>query len=426
MENILLGFAIIVGVIVVATIVNEKKLHFPHDIGLLILSTIFGMLLLISQKFEIPSGLVEVVSNIKFDSFLLECALGFIIFAGASKIRFNKFVSNIVPITFLALFSTIISSIAFGGLFYLISICFSFKLDIWTCLLLGSLISIVDSNIVTGALAKLGLSKSTISVMEGESILSDGSAVAIFVFAKGMITNGVGENFLFLIFKEIICALVVGYVVSFFLFKLIKMTNEPILHILISLLDVSISYVICEHFGFSGVIASMVCGMYFSYQMNKISRWKEVVDSKNLYEDFWHVIEVLLNSILFVLVGFSIISMGISSHIFILIPTAIVLNLISRCLGVSVSTMILKKKKIPNRYSFKEFVMLLTWTGIKGGVSLALVLTLKEILPSESYLILLNSTIIIILFTMIVQGLTAGKLYKYIEKMREKRIEAIS
>lgn len=423
MENILLSFALIIGVIVVASIINEKKIRMPQDIALLIFATLISIILLICNKFGIFPEIIGIISNIKFDSFLLECVLGFIIFASASKIHFNKFISNIIPISFLAVLSTMISVLTFGGLFYLISLCFSFKLDIWICLMLGGLVSLLDSNIVLHPLQKLGLSKNVVSIMEGESLLSDGSAIAIYIFAKSMATSGVGENFLLLIFKEIICALIVGYVISFILFKLVKMTNNPIMHILISLLDVSISYVICEHFGFSGVIASVICGMYFSYQMNKISRWKEVVDSKKLYEDFWHVIEVILNSVLFVLVGFTIISLEVSKYILIIIPVAIILNLISRSLGVSVSTIFLTKKNIVSRYSFKEFVTLLTWCGIKGGASLAFVLTIKDILAKETYLIMLNTTTTIIFFTMIVQGLTAGNVYKYIEKAKEKRIE---
>lgn len=425
MNNMLIGFVIIVGVIVVSSIFNEKKLHVPDDIALLIFSTILGVLLLICRKFGFLTNLVNVITNIKFDNYLLECTLCFMIFAGASKIHFNKFIENMVPISLLAIFTTITSSLIYGGMFYLISMLLGVELNIWICLLLGIIISPTDPIAATGILSKLGLSKSVISTIEGESLLNDGIGVALFVFVKGIITNGVGENFFFLMFKEIMGAFAVGMVISFVLFKLVKVTNKPIIHILISLLDVSLSYVICEHFGFSGVIASVICGMYFSYEMNKISRWKTVVDAKNLYEDFWHIIETLLNSVLFVLVGFSIISMEFTPYILILIPIAVILNLIARGIGVLVSTLLLKKKRIPSKYNLKEFVMLLTWTGLKGGMSLALALSVKNILSEESFLILLNSTVIIILFTTIIQGLTTNKVYNYIEKIKEKRIEGV-
>ena len=118
-------------------------------------------------------------------------------------------------------------------------------------------------------------------------------------------------------------------------------------------------------------------------------------------------------------------SQQVQTLLLILIPVAIILNLIARYFGVSISTLIMGKKKIPGKYNFKEFVMLLSWAGLKGGVSLALMLSVKNILPSYEYVILLNSTIITILFTTIVQGLSTSKVYNYIEKMREKRIEEI-
>ena len=421
-----MSFVVIVGIIVISSVYNEKKLHLPHDIALLLFSAILGIIILIGKRFGLFDELISMMPNIKLNNFLLECTLGFMIFAGASKVHFNKFIDNIVPISLLAIVATIISSLLYGVIFYLVGNLLGFNLDFWICMLLGAIISPTDPIAATGILGKLGISKSALSVIEGESLLNDGIGVALFVFIRGIILNGSVENFLFLMFKEIFGAFAVGIIISFVLFKLVKMTNEPIIHILISLLDVSLSYVICEHFGFSGVIASVVCGMYFSYGMNKIKRWKEVVDSKELYEDFWHVIETLLNSVLFVLVGLSIVSMNLNLEILMIIPIAILLNLFARYVGVSISTMFLKKEKIPSKYSFKEFVMLSTWTGLKGGISLALLLSVKDELPEIAYLILLNVTIVTILFTTIVQGLTTNKVYKYIEKIKEKRIEEIS
>lgn len=195
--------------------------------------------------------------------------------------------------------------------------------------------------------------------------------------------SGTGGNVLLLVTKEILGAAIVGLVVSYILFKVLKMTREPIVHILISLLDVSLAYVLCEHFGFSGVIASVICGMYFSYQTKKNERWKEVVDSKELYNDFWNVLENLLNSILFVLVGLSILSMEVSMHTWILIPIAILLNILTRYIGVLTTTTIIGDKNIPGKLSKKGFIELMTWCGLKGGLSLALAMTTKSILSSR-------------------------------------------
>lgn len=426
MENILLGFVILIGIIVISSIVNEKKLHLPQDIALLIFSSILGLIILLLKKIEALPDFVTVVTDIKLDTFLLECVLGFMIFASASKTHFDKFFKNIVPISCLAVFATIVSSIIYGLIFYVIATFLNLNLNIWVCLLLGTIISPTEPMAALSELSKNGLSKSVVSVLEGESLLSDGVCVALLVFFKGIISSGTRENLLFLIFKEITGALFVGFIISFVLFKLLKMSNNPILHIFISLFDVSLSYVICEICGFSGVIASVVCGMYFSYQMNKISRWKEVVDPKELYEDFWSVISTLLNSILFVLVGISIASFEYTNYLLILIPVVIVLNLLTRIAGVVIPMLFLKKIKIPGKYNLKESAIIFSWTALKGGISLAFMLSSKDVLTNKEYLMLLNATIVTILFTMVVQGLTASKVYEYVEKIRERRIEEMS
>ena len=422
MENVLIFFVFIVGIIVVTSIINEKKLHIQHDIALVLVSFIISVIIIVLQKFDILKGLfnIDYIKNFKFDSFLLECTLCFMLFAGASKVHLNKFINNAVPIAYLSIMTTIISSAVYGIIFYGINVLLGLNLDIWLCILLGCIISPTDPIAATGILNKLGMSKSLLSVIEGESLFNDGIGVSLFIFVSSIIENGSTENFFLLMFKEIFGAFAIGIIVSWLLFKLIKLTNEPIVHILISLLTVSLSYVLCEHLEFSGVIASVVCGMYFSYQNKKIYRWKEVVDEKELYNDFWNIVENLLNSILFVLVGFSVFSMDFNSTTLILLPVAIIINLLTRAIGVGTSTALIGKKKIPSRYSFKDFVLLMTWSGLKGGVSLALVMSTKGLITDSQYMILLNVTMITILFTTIVQGMVTKNVYKYIEKKRDE------
>ncbi|MBR4110365.1 MAG: cation:proton antiporter [Clostridia bacterium] len=426
MENLLVGFAFLTGIIVISSIINEKKTHIPNEIALMIVSFVISAILIICGKYGVLNLNIFVINlfkNFKFDNFILECILGFIFFAAASKTHLNKFMKNIIPIGSIAIVSTIVNAFAYGGLFYLISILLNLNLNFWVCTLLGSLISLADSIPACEVLNKNGASKGITTVIEGETLFSDGICVAMFIFAKGMVTNATKHNLLILLFKEIFGAIVVGLVVSWILFKLLKMSNNPVLHILISLLTVSTSYVICEHFEFSGVIACVVAGMYFAYNRRKISRWLEVVDSKEMYDDFWEIVEMLLNSVLFVLVGLMALSINVSRELMILIPIAILINLIARFIGVSVATLFVGKTNIPGRYNLKEFVLILTWTGLRGGTSLAFIMTLKEVLPIETYEILFSMTMITILFTTIVQGLSTGKMYRFIEKRREKRIE---
>ena len=283
------------------------------------------------------------------------------------------------------------------------------------------MLALIEPLSATEEMKAKGVSKSLTSIIECESLFNDGVAVAIMVFAKGIIKSSVGKNILLLVFKEIFGAIAVGIIVSFIMFKILRSSNEPQIHILISLLTVALVNIICETFGFSGVIASVVSGMYFSMQNKKIARWKEVVDTKELYNDFWEVTSSILGSVLYVMAGLSILSVKINLQILCLIPAIVAINLISRFIGARVGVALLGKKHLPSKYEAKEFTTLLTISALRGGVSLALVMTLKDILIPEVYNIAVCVVLITILFTTIVQGLISGKVYEKIEANREKK-----
>ena len=273
----------------------------------------------------------------------------------------------------------------------------------------------------TESMKAKGASKSLTSIIECESLFNDGVAVAIMVFAKGILKNSVGKNILFLVFKEIFGAIVVGIVVSFIMFRILRSSNEPQIHVLISLLTVALVNIVCEAFGFSGVIASVVSGMYFSMQNKKVARWKEVVDTKELYNDFWEVASSILGSVLYVMAGLSILSIKLNLQILCLIPAVVAINLISRFIGARVGVALLGKTHLPSKYEANEFTTLLTISALRGGVSLALAMTLKDVLVPEIYNIVVSVVLITILFTTIIQGLLSGKVYEKIEVNREKK-----
>ena len=121
------------------------------------------------------------------------------------------------------------------------------------------------------------------------------------------------------------------------------------------------------------------------------------------------------------LIGLSVISMKFELSTLILIPIAVLINLIARGVGVEISTWLVGKKKIPGHYSFIEFISLMTWGGLRGGLSLALIMSVKDLLSIQVYEILFNVTMITILFTTIIQGLTIGKLHSKIEENQEEK-----
>ncbi len=423
--NILLFLIIVLVFIVGIGLLNERVFHLQSDIALILFSLIIALVLLAVRNFsslESLNSFIDKLGDFGFEEYLMDGVLCFMLFAGASKVNMSKFRQNIRPISLLALLTTVISSVFYGVLFYLVSLLFKLPLDLTACILLGCVVSPTDPIAATGILNKIGLSKNVCSIIENESLFNDGTGVTLFIFVRSLITKSSQANFFVLFLKEILGAIAVALVMSFIFFSLLKLTRDPIKSILISLLNVSLVYIICEHLGFSGVIASVVCGMYFSYAMGKIKRRVEVIDQRDYYKDFWEILESMLNAVLFVMIALLVLNLKLSEYALLLLPASILLIILSRAFGVFISSL-LTGKKMPGNYSLKEYVALMTWSALKGGLSLALALGTKEFLPENVYLIFLNVTYITIFFTVLVQGLSIKKVYFALEENKAKRIK---
>ena len=422
--NILLFLIIILAYIVLIGTLNERIFHLQSDIALVFFSLLLSVVLLVVRMIFPEIGVSAVfdhMANFRFREYLMDGMLCFMLFAGAGKVNMRKFKKNLRPISLLALLTTLLSSFLYGGLFYLAAVVFNIPMDFWMCVLLGCVVSPTDPIAATGILNKIGLSKNVCSVIENESLFNDGTGVTLFIFVRSLINHSGDSRFAELMVKEIGGAIAVALGVSFVLFRLIKLTHDPVRYILISLLDVASVYVICEHFGFSGVIASVVCGMYFSYAMDGIKRRATVVDPENFYHDFWEIIENILNSILFVMIGLLVLNMQLSPFAAAVIPAGLLILIFSRGAGVTVSTL-LTGRHIPGNYNLPEFVVLMTWSALKGGLSMALALETADYLPEEVYQIFTNVAYVTIFFTVLVQGLTVKRVYFALEKHKAARL----
>lgn len=411
--------------IVVISIANERIFHVQSDIALVLFSLIISASLLLVAKLpgmEDFGEMIHKVGDFGFESYLLDCVLCFMLFAGASKVNMRKFKENLKAVSLLALLTTIISSVFYGLLFWCFAKIFGIGMDIWVCIMLGCIVSPTDPIAATGILNKLGLSKNVTSIIENESLFNDGTGVALFVFVKSIVCQSGDSNFFVVMLKEVLGALVVALVVSFIMFQILKLSHNPVMHLLVSVLDVALVYAVCEHFGFSGVIASVVCGMFFAYGMDGIARRRLVEDADNLYVDTWEVLDTVLNAVLFVMIGITVLDLEISRYVWFALPVGIVSVVCSRFVGVGISSLLIGKNKLPSSYNLLEFVSLMTWSALKGGLSLALAMSTKEFLPEDIYLLVLNTTYITIFFTVLVQGLTVKNGYQYIEKHKARRM----
>ena len=416
MANFLVFLVSILLIIVIITTINEKKIKQPNEIIILIASLLLGIILSIFNKFEIfavTPKIIKVLNTYRIDKVLLEVLLCFMLFSGASEIKLNELIKNYKPISLLAFIATFIASSLFGVMFYGVAHLLGIDISFTLCFLLGSIVSPTDPIAATGILAKLGLSEDLVATIAGESLFNDGIGVAIFVFLESLYTNASKENFAFVMAKELIGAIAIGFIVSIIFFKFLELTEDPIKHIIISLISVILCYILCEHFGFSGAIASVICGIYFSSKHDKYKECNTCVDCCDWYDDFWKILDTLMNYVLYVMIGLSFVYVVNVKFGIIIAVAVIVINLIARFAGVFISSVLIRNN--PGNYSDKNLTILLTWSGLKGGLCLALAMSTSSFLPSKIYDYFLIVAFSIIVFTTIVQGLTVPKVYEKIQ-----------
>ena len=409
--------------IVIIGVVNEKFFHIQSDIALVLFSTLLSAVLIILDhifsNIAIMDSITRSLGNFDFHDYLLDYMLCFMLFTGAGQINLKRFEKNIKAITLLSFLTTIISSAVFGVIFYFFSILFGFNPNIYVCILLGCIVSPTDPIAATGILNKMGLSKDVSSVIEGESLFNDGMGVALFVFVRGLVTGKSGGNFFLVMGREVIGAILVAIIVSFVMTKTMEKTEKPLYHILISLFSVAFIYKICSYIGASRAIASVVCGMFFAAMRNKKSDFYEKADSKGEYDSFFDALDEILNSMLFVMIGLTIISAQLVNKFYTLIIVGLIAVIVSRYVGVYGSTILMGRKTFPGGYTRNQFTAIMTWAALKGGLCLALAMETRSFLTDNQYLVILNTTYVIIFFTVLVQGLTVKKGYNYIESHRK-------
>lgn len=416
MDNFLVYLVAILFLTVMVTLFNDKVTKMPTEIALLLFSLVVGVILkiLLGGGFVTDSGrMMGAIGTFRLDKVLMDGLLCFMLFTGASELKLPSLVHNFKPICLLALLTTIIASVFYGLLFWGVTALLGIEMNFTLCVLLGSIVSPTDPIAATGILNKMGLTTNITAVMEGESLFNDGTGVALFIFMKNLYEDTKQSNFFVVMGRELFGAILVGIVVSLVFSFLVKATEDPIKHILISLLSVALCYTICEECGFSGVIASVVCGIYFSTMMDRYKAKDKDLDPCDYYKDFWSIIDKILNYILYVMIGISLVYVSSFKYMLIVTVAAIAFNLLARYVGVFAATMI--SRQCPDGYQMRPFTLLMTWSGLKGGLCLALAMSAVDFLPANAYNFILYVTFVTIIFTTVVQGLTVGRVFEWIK-----------
>lgn len=356
----------------------------------------------------------DIVQNTDFTHILLDVLLGFLLFAGALHVNIQDLKKEKWSVFLFATFSVLISTFLIGGGLFFLAKLFSYDIPFIHCLLFGALISPTDPIAVIALLKEANISKSLQLKIEGESLFNDGigvivfSGILLFTEVSDVMQHGEQESIflaiteLFLV--EVILGLAIGAALGFLGFKLMKSCqDDKFLSTMISLAIVFGGYALSSMLHTSGPLAMVVAGLYIGNAIKKPSF--NDTSQENLI-GFWYILDESLNGVLFVFLGLAIHLIEVESSTYLwMIPFSILLVLGARFISILIPYSLLKHSE----HSWLKTTYILTWGGLKGGISLALAFSLAPELSKNTILLLTYSTVI---FSILVQGLSIPKLVK--------------
>ncbi len=402
-------FATLISLAALFSYINHRFIKLPTTIGLLVISLLLSLALIGLGKFGFPleSYAQVMLKEIDFNKALMQGMLSALLFAGALHVSLEDLKKQKWIVAILASIGMLSSTVMVGFASYYVFALFGLDIPFIYCLLFGSLISPTDPIAVLGILKHLGAPKTLETKIAGESLFNDGFAVVVFIVLLGIAAGGGDDpvsisSVMLLFLQEAVGGVGFGLIAGYVVFRMLASIDNYQVEILLTLGLVFGGYALASALHISGPIFVVVAGLLIGNrgrQHGMSDRTREHLDN------FWELIDEILNAVLFVLIGLEVLILTFDLNYLyaglVMIPVTLLARFIS--VGVPVSLMKLRKTFTPN------VIRILTWGGLRGGISIALALTLPAGEAREALIVV---TYVIVIFSIIVQGLTVGKLIK--------------
>jgi len=398
-------FAVITVLAALFGYLNYRFIKLPGTIGIMIISLLFSLLVILLGELKpvLFAEIIRLVKSIDFSTILMKIMLSFLLFAGAIHVDWNSMKKQRTPILIFSTIGTLISTFLVGSLLFGLCILVQFPLPFLYCLLFGALISPTDPIAVLSILRHAHIPASLEMKINGESLFNDGVAIVIYITIFEMIAGG-GANLhaghmLWIFLQQAGGGLLLGVLLGYSGFMLIRSIDHYQLEVMITLAIVTGGYLLADGLGVSGPLAMVVAGLITG---NK-SRAEVMSSTTRDYVDkFWEMIDEFLNAILFLLIGFEMLVLPFNKIFLVLGLMTIPITLLARYLSVLIPISFLRYTTAFERNA----ITILTWGGLRGGISVALALSIPHQMHGQFFI---SITYIIVLFSIIVQGLTIGK-----------------
>lgn len=386
---------------------NIRYLKLPATIGLMVLSVLLSLVLLFIGYFSNAAEFMQqLLLKIDFSDFLLDFMLGFLLFAGALHTDINRLKNAKGPIITFATAGIIISTFLVGSAVYFLVPIFYQPVDFIHCLLFGALISPTDPIAVLSILKKAGISETIETQIAGESLFNDGVGVVIFLTLFNIASKGFAEvttmEVVILLVKEIVGGVAFGLLLGYVGFRMLKRINHYQTEVLITLAMVMGGSTLAPMFHFSGALAMVVAGLFIG---NKGVLEAMSPETNDYMYKFWEMVDEIFNAMLFVLIGLELLIIPFEQSFLYIGMIVIILVIAIRFISLTIPSLIFRFK-----YEFpRKTFIIMTWGGLRGGISIALALSLPHGMERN---LILSITYIVVLFSILVQGLTLGGVVK--------------
>ncbi|MEK6152312.1 sodium:proton antiporter [Flavobacteriaceae bacterium 3-367] len=393
--------------------INVRFLKLPNTIGLMLITILFTLAVFVVSYFDDTLLNAEryIIARIDFKTLLLDVMLSFLLFAGALHTNFERLRVQRWPIFVFSTLGVLASTFLVGTFMYFVLGSMHLDVNYIHCLLFGALISPTDPIAVLGILKKAGVPKKLETKIVGESLFNDGVGVIVFLTIFQIASLG-GEaievsHIAELFVEEVFGGIVLGMVLGWLAYRFMKRIDDYQIEVIITLAVVMVGTVIAQKFHFSAPLAMVTAGLLIGTDRVRENAMSE--QTENYVDNFWELMDILLNTILFVLIGMEMLVLAYDGSYLLAGLLAIPVILISRFLSLLLPINFFKKKL--------DFVpktnLVMTWGGLRGGISIALALSLTETMHRELFLFV---TYVVVVFSILGQGLTIERLVKRLYK----------
>jgi CPA1 family monovalent cation:H+ antiporter len=397
--------AVLLGLVALFGYINHKLLGLPHSIGLMVIALAAALVLIVVELLfpasDFDGPVTAALAQIDFDKTLLNGMLSFLLFAGALHVDLHSLRERLAAITAMATLGVLLSTFVVGTLSWYVFGLIGLDIPFIWALAFGALISPTDPVAVLGMLKTIKVPESVEAKIAGESLFNDGVGVVVFLIVVAIAAGGpeaeVGPLEVARLFaQEALGGALLGAAAGYITFRALATLDEYALEVMLTLALVTVTYALAQALHVSGPIAVVIAGIFIgnhgvTHAMSDRTR--------RYLLDFWELLDEILNSLLFLVIGLEVLVIRVDIVSAEAALLAIPIVLLARFIGVSVPLSLLSLKQ-----SFtKGAIPVLVWGGLRGGISVALALSLPEG-PEKGPI--LAVTYAVVVFSIVIQGLT--------------------